>query len=121
MWEAILAAQPAAGAILISNDRNEIVPLFYLQTVENRATGMTGLFPLIAPEPRFADIGATIETALTDGAPQPVYLIKDMPGLEIKFHLESASPPLVRVLDLVTGKPMVTTDQRLGPVAVGGL
>ncbi len=63
-WETILAAQPPAEAILISNDRNEIVPLFYLQQVEGRAQGYTGLFPRMAPDARFADIGSTIATAL---------------------------------------------------------
>ena len=120
MWESILAAQPDADAILISNDRNEIVPLFYLQAVENRATGMTGLFPLIAPESRFSDIVATVETALTDGAPQPVYLIKEMPGLEIRFDLEPVSPPLVRVLGPVAGEPMNRIDARLGPLLLVG-
>ena len=38
-----LAAQPPADAILISNDRNEIVPLFYLQAVEERAREELGM------------------------------------------------------------------------------
>ncbi len=62
-WETILAAPPAPGAILVSNDRNEIVPLFYLQSVEGRGLGITGLFPVIAPDDRFRDIGATLTTA----------------------------------------------------------
>ncbi len=48
-WETILAAEPPADAVLVSNDRNDIVPLFYLQNVEQRGQGMTGLFPLIMP------------------------------------------------------------------------
>ncbi|MCB0080618.1 MAG: DUF2723 domain-containing protein, partial [Caldilineaceae bacterium] len=99
-WEEILAAAPPANAILISNDRNEIVPLFYLQNVEGRAGGMAGLFPLIAPEARFADVGATIETALTAGAGRPVYLIKPMPGLEARFELAPGAAPLVEVTGL---------------------
>ncbi len=97
MWEGILAADPPSDAILVSNDRNEIVPLFYLQAVENRAQGNTGLFPLIAPDARFADIGTTVQTALDAGAAvqpnQPVYLIKPMDGLEARFALEPATPP----------------------------
>ena len=93
----ILAAQPPAEAILVSNDRNEIVPLFYLQQVEGRAQGYTGLFPRMAPDARFADIGSTVATALAAGAGQPVLLIKSMPGLEARFELAPLTAPLVEV------------------------
>lgn len=96
-WEAILAASPPSDAILISNDRNEIAPLFYLQTVEGRGVGHTGIFPLITPEDRFRDIGATVQSALGEGGAQPVYLIKPMEGLESLFTLEPRTPPLVEV------------------------
>ncbi len=121
-WEEVLAAGPPADAILVSNDRNEIVPLFYLQSVENRATGMTGLFPLIAPEPRFTDIGATVETALRDGDEQPVVLIKAMPGLETKFTLENLTEPLVRVAGLAAEDrmPAVPIDAPYGPLTLVG-
>ncbi|RLT33886.1 MAG: DUF2723 domain-containing protein [Chloroflexi bacterium] len=102
MWEQILAAQPPADAILVSNDRNEIVPLYYLQAVEGKATGLTGLFPLLTPEERFGDVGGVTATALTAGA-RPVYLIKEMAALEAKFALEEATPPLVRVVGAVDG------------------
>ena len=100
-WAAILAAQLPDDAILISNDRNEIVPLFYLQSVEERAMGMTGLFPLMAPDARFEDIGTTIDTALTASAGRPVYLIKPMPGLDVRFDLAERTPPLVQVMGAV--------------------
>ena len=120
-WEQILAAQPPADAILVSNDRNEIVPLFYLQAVERRATGHTGLFPLIAPDDRFADIGATIQTALDQGGAQRVYLIKPMPGLEARFQLATRTPPLVEVLGpAATASPAVTVDQPYGPLHLLG-
>lgn len=100
-WEAILAAEPQPGAMLASNDRDELVGLFYMQWVEDRRQDLTGLFPLIAPDERFTDIGATLSTALaaqsTAGDP-PVYLFKEMPGLEIAFRLEPSTPPLIQVL-----------------------
>jgi hypothetical protein len=99
-WNAIVAAQPPANAILVSNDRDEITPLFYLQAVEGKLNGRTGLFPLIKPEPRFADIGTTLDAALaaTSNGQPPIYLIKPMPGLEVKFALQAVTPPLVQVL-----------------------
>jgi hypothetical protein len=119
-WEAILAAAPSPNAILISNDRNEIVPLFYLQAVEGRGRDLSGLFPAIAPEARFADIGATIATALEQGGEQPVYLIKPMPGLEVRFALQPAMPPLVQVLGPVAATPTTRVDQPYGPLRLLG-
>ena len=120
-WENIMAAEPPQNAILISNDRNEIVPLFYLQTVEGRALGNTGLFPLIAPEERFADIGSTIATALNDGAPQPVYLTKEMPGLEARFELAPATSPLYRVLGPAAAEEAAyPVNGALGPLTLVG-
>jgi hypothetical protein len=119
-WEPILVATPAPDAILVSNDRNEIVPLFYLQAVEGRGTSFTGLFPGIAPEPRFADIGATLETALVEGGDQPVFLIKQMPGLEVRFDLRPTMPPLVEVLGTVSAAPTVRVDQPYGPLQLLG-
>ncbi len=125
MWEAILAAEPAPNALLVSNDRNEIVPLFYLQTIEGRAVGSSGLFPLIAPDTRFADIGATVQTALDAGStaqpPQPVYLIKPMEGLEARFALAPAAPPLVAVLGpAASAPPAVMVDAAYGPLYLLG-
>ncbi len=120
-WETILAAQPAPDAILISNDRDEIVPLFYLQAVEKRAVGMTGLFPLLSTASRFADIGTTVETALAAGGGRPVYLIKPMPGLEVKFTLKAARPPLARVVGLAPpGTPAHSINQPFGPLQLVG-
>lgn len=120
-WEAILAAAPPADAILISNDRNEIVPLFYLQTVEGRGVGMTGLFPRIAPDARFTDIGATVQTALAAGAPQPVFLIKPMAGLEARFALTERTPPLVQVTGAAASTPpSVRVDAPYGALTLLG-
>ncbi|MBX2997957.1 MAG: DUF2723 domain-containing protein [Caldilineaceae bacterium] len=100
MWNAILAADPPEDAVLVSNDRNEIVPLYYLQAVEGLAPGITGIFPLLTPEDRFGDVGSVIETALAAGE-RPVYLIKPMDALSVRFNLEASMPPLVRVESIV--------------------
>jgi hypothetical protein len=120
-WEAILAANPPDDAILISNDRNEIAPLFYLQTVEGRGVGQTGLFPLITPEDRFRDIGATVQSALDEGGTQPVYLIKPMDGLESRFTLEPRTPPLVEVAGAATADAAsVPLNLPYGPLTLTG-
>ncbi|MFN3335391.1 MAG: hypothetical protein ACK47M_23075, partial [Caldilinea sp.] len=120
-WEAILAAAPPPDAILVSNDRNEITPFFYLQTVETRSAARTALFPLIAPGDRFRDIGATVQTALDEGGAQPVYLIKPMPGLETRFTLEPRAEPLVEVIGpAVAPSPLTMLDLRYGPLLLKG-
>ncbi len=126
MWEGILAANPPANAILVSNDRNEIVPLYYLQNVEGLRADLTGIFPLIAPEARFADVAATVQTAL-DTAPArpgepsaPVYLVKPMPGLETRFELAAATPPLVEVLGVHQAAAAHAVNQPLGPLTLLG-
>lgn len=121
MWETVLAGNPDPNAILISNDRNEIVPLYYLQRVENRRTDLTGIFPLIAPETRFVDIGATTATALASGA--PVYLVKSMPGLNARFDLQPAGESLVRVAGdaAANPQPQFTVNQQFGPLTLLGI
>ena len=119
MWDAILAAQPPDDAILVSNDRNEIVPLYYLQAVEGKAVGLTGLFPLLTPEERFADVAAVTATALA--GERPVYFIKAMAGLEARFDLEEATPPLIRVVGVVgEGEVERRLDLDYGPLTLLG-
>ena len=101
-WEAILAAPPPAEAILVGNDRDEMMVLWYMQQVEGVRPDLTGLFPLIMPEPGWENVGQVVEQALSTG--RPVYLIKAMPGLEVKFELQPAGK-LVRVLGLAASRP----------------
>ncbi|MGD2206241.1 MAG: DUF2723 domain-containing protein, partial [Anaerolineae bacterium] len=49
-WETILSEPPPPDAVLVSNDRNNIMPLWYFQYVDGRRTDLLGLFPLITPE-----------------------------------------------------------------------
>lgn len=81
-WEAMLRQAPQ-GAILLSNDRDEMTPMWYLQYVEGQRPDLLGLFPAILPEPGFANIVRLLDTVLETG--RPLYLIKPMPGLEIRY------------------------------------
>lgn len=119
-WQPILAALPAGDAILVTNDRDEIPPLFYFQYVEHSAPSVTALHPLIAHDARFADIGATLETALAAAGDTPVYLIKSMPGLEIKFDLEPAQTPLARVQAAMPADPTYAVNYPLGDLTLLG-
>ncbi|MBN1995082.1 MAG: DUF2723 domain-containing protein [Anaerolineae bacterium] len=84
-WSEILAQPIPTGAVLLSNDRNEMMPLWYYQYVEGRRPDLLGLFPLIVPDPAYANVGLVLDQALASG--RPVYLIKSMPGLSLKATL----------------------------------
>jgi hypothetical protein len=103
-WDALLAQPIPQDAVLITNDRDEMMPQWYLKYVQGRRTDLTGLFPLIQPGPEWADVGAVTDQALHSG--RPVYLIKPMAGLEVKFNL-SPEGALVRVNGPAAAVPAV--------------
>ena len=106
-WEAILAQPIPQDAILVTNDRDEMMPQWYLKYVEARRPDLTGLFPLIQPGPEWADVGAVTDRALRSG--RPVALVKPMPGLEVRFALEPARTPAQETFGAL--------EQVLGPAA----
>jgi hypothetical protein len=97
MWRPILARPIPPGAVLLTNDRDEMMPLWYRQYVEGQRPDVLGLFPGIVTDPAYGDLGGLVDEALSSG--RPVYLIKPMPGLEVKVHLEPMADmvPLVKV------------------------
>lgn len=86
-WTRLIASAPQ-NAILISNDRDEMMPFWYIQFVENTRRDVLGLFPLITPASEHANVVRLTESVLD--ANRPVYFIKPMPGIEIKYRLEPA-------------------------------
>ena len=100
-WTRILSAPIPPNAILISNDRDEVTPLWYMQYVENTRRDVLGLFPLITPAPEHANIGRLTDSVLD--ANRPVYFIKPMPGIEVKYRLEN-SGELWRVAERNQGR-----------------
>jgi hypothetical protein len=83
-WEGLLAEPLPPDAILISNDRNEIMPMWYFQYVDGVRPDLLGLFPLVTPD--YPTVGNVLDLALSTG--RPVYLIKEMPGIEIRVNVE---------------------------------
>jgi hypothetical protein len=113
-WQALLDANPAPNAVLVSNDRDELMPLWYLQQVEDMRPDLAGVFPLLLPEPGWLDVGQAVSSALSTG--RPVYLIKPMPGLEIKAALGQPDPSgLTPVLGpAIAGPPAFAEDVMIG-------
>jgi hypothetical protein len=115
-WQALLAAHPAPHAVLVSNDRDEVMPLWYLQQVEGVRPDVAGVFPLLLPDPGWLDVGQAVDSALSTG--RPVYLIKPMPGLEVKAALGQPDPSgLTPVLGpAITAPPAFAEDVVIGDV-----
>ncbi len=98
-WEGILSQPLPDAAVLVSNDRDEIVPLIYLQQVEGQRPDLTWLFPLMVARPGWLNVGQVTRSALETG--RPVFLVKPMPGIEIAFDLKPEGS-VVRVEGKVT-------------------
>jgi len=109
-WGRLLSDAPSR-AILISNDRDEIMPMWYHQYVEHQRPDLTGLFPLIVGDPSFANVGRVIDVALRSN--RPVLLTKDMPGIEVAFQLQREPPP-IRVVRRWRATPQVSRQDSLG-------
>ncbi len=82
-WDYILSLPLPEGSILASNDRDEMVPLYYFQLVEKKRTDLIPLYPLIVPE--LTDIGLVLDRALASG--RPVFTVKPMEGLEVAYRV----------------------------------
>lgn len=82
-WETLLAAALPENALVISNDRDELTPLYYLQYVEHKRPDLVGLFPKIAPGPAYANVVALVERAAPSN--RPLYALKPIPALAMKY------------------------------------
>ena len=108
-WQAILAEPLPQDAVLLSNDRNDIMPMWYFQYVAGQRPDLLGLFPLITQD--LPALGHVLDLALASG--RPVYLIKEMPGIEVKAEVESEGN-LWRVTGpAVEGEPAIGRQARL--------
>ncbi len=111
-WNRLLAAEIPTHAILLSNDRDDMMPLWYIQYVENQRRDLVGLFPLITPDVEFANIARLTDSALE--TKRPVYFIKPMPGLEIKYRLASTAPPVQVLGPAADGLACFSSDAVIG-------
>ena len=110
--EGILSQPIPERSILISNDRNEITPLLYLQHVEGKRPDLLTMFPLMLPGEEYSNVVRVIDGVQDVG--RPLYLVKPMPGLEIKYELGSTGPLVEIAGPAVTGEPEKVTEMVLG-------
>lgn len=109
--EEILAQRVPDGAILVSNDRNEITPLLYVQYVEGIRPDLLTMFPLMLPGEEYSNVVRVIDSVID--LERPLYLVKSMPGLEVKYRMEP-SDTLVQVTGpAAASAPQNSTDLAL--------
>jgi hypothetical protein len=106
----LMTANPPSNAILVTNDRNEIVPFWYAQFAEGQRDDLLALFPLITTQPEHAHVNNLVEWALQ--WERPVLLTKPMPGLALRYELEAYAGSLVRVQGFATipSQPVLQSD-----------
>jgi len=108
-WEDILARPLPEGAVLVTDDRNDVMPMWYFQYVHGRRPDLLGLFPLITQEQ--PTLGSILDLALGTG--RPAYLIKEMPGIEVKVEVRPEEGLWRAVGPAVQGEPAVARGDRL--------
>ncbi|HZQ08879.1 MAG TPA: DUF2723 domain-containing protein [Anaerolineae bacterium] len=111
-WESWLNSDIPTDAILLTNDRDEMTPLYYLQLVEHQRPDLIGLFPKIVPDARYSNIVSLV----TQVAPsnRPIYTIKPLPALTLHYSLDSADNGLSRVDVTPLAPPQTPSNAVLG-------
>ncbi|MDL1896652.1 DUF2723 domain-containing protein [Anaerolineae bacterium CFX7] len=82
-WETLLKTDLPPNAILISNDRDEMTPLYYLQYVENKRPDLRGLFPNIAAGASYDNVIALVQRVAA--SERSIYALKPIPALFMKY------------------------------------
>lgn len=112
LWETVLASNLPRGAILVSNDRDELTPLWYLQLVERVRPDLLGLFPRIAPGARYANIVTLVDSIIKSG--RPVFTIKSLPVLNLRYRFQDWNNGLERVVAAPLPPPQYESNVAVG-------
>lgn len=107
-------AQLANNAVLLSNDRDDMTPLYYQQYILGWRPDLVLLYPGILPDKPWNAFSTLLEKALASGQSAGVYLVKPMPGLSWRFDLQPVNDRVQRVQRLQSGKPGYPAKATLG-------
>ena len=111
-WATIFASNLPDDAILLSNDRDEMTPLYFLQLVEKQKQNWIGAFPKIAPGARYENVVALVQRVAGSG--RPIYTIKPIPALTLRYRIEEIENGLWRVNPVTPGTPKFSSEAILG-------
>ena len=91
--------------MLVTNDRDEMMPLWYLQYVEGRRPDLLGLFPLITTEPAYANVMRLLDTVAPPAGRSTSS--RTCPGWTLRYDYQRGGP-----LFRVTGAACLGDPQR---------
>ncbi len=111
-WEKLLSLRLPDDSILVTNDRDEMVPLYYYQLVEHRRPGWQPLYPLIVPTKEWNNVAKVFRHALDSG--RPVYTIKKMEQMQVAFEMQDGPDGTEKVLPMRLPDDMIRLDANFG-------
>lgn len=112
-WQRVLSEPLPPGAIVVGNDRNEMQAMWYYQFVEGQRPDLVNMFPRIGGDIANDNVGVLLDDLLRL-SDRPIFLAKEMPGIEIKARLEPFGS-MYRVVGKAAQEP-----QRRRQVTLGG-
>ena len=111
-WAEIFASDLPDDVILLSNDRDEMTPLYFLQLVEKQKQNWIGVFPKIAPGARYENVVSLVQRVAGSG--RPIVAIKPLPALTLRYRVEELGNGLWRVNPVTPGAPKFPSEAVLG-------
>lgn len=107
-WGVILASNLPDNAILLSNDRDEMTPLYYLQLVEKQMPNWVGIFPQIAAGPGYANVVSLVQRVAGSG--RPIFSIKPISALTLRYPVEEIENGLWQIHPFAPALPEHLSD-----------
>lgn len=111
-WATLFAMNLPDDAVLLTNDRDEMTPLYFLQLVEKQKQNWRGVFPKIAPGARYANVLTLTQNMLASG--RPVYTLKPLPALRLRYRIEEMENGVWHVRPVAPGAPQVSSNAVIG-------
>lgn len=111
-WENWLKSDLPRKTILLSNDRDEMTPLYYLQWVENKRPDIVGVFSKIAPGDAYGNVVNLVGRVAP--AERPIYAIKPIPALVMKYIVAENKNGLWKIHVTPLPTPVTPIDVTLG-------
>lgn len=113
-WSRILEDGLPDNSILLSNDRDEMTPLYYLQLVEKQKPNWSGIFPRIASGAQYDNVISLVQRVAASN--RPIYAIKPIAALTLRYSIEETKGGLWRVFPVAPGMPQHPKDVTLGDI-----
>lgn len=111
-WAGVFSRPPPANApILLSNDRDEMTALYYLQLVEKQHPDWLGVFPKIAPGAPYENVVSLVQRVAASG--RPIYTLKPIPALTLRYPVRENYNGMWEVSPVAPGLPTFPSDVTL--------